>query len=196
MLTELRRKFWIPNCFSVVKRSLKGCIHCKRYNARTIKLNQSSYKEFRLNPTNIPFSNIFIDYIGPFNVKLDSRTTKVYIFIVTCLWTRAINLKVSLDLTTAEFLRSFQLHTFEYGVPQRVLSDLGTQLVAGADIISNFLNDPVSLTYFKENNAEPISFQQYYKGCSKLGSLVESCVKLTKRLLSGSVKNNLLSLRF
>ena len=30
---------------------------------------------------------------------------------------------MSLHLTTAEFLRSFQLHTFEYGVPQRVLSE-------------------------------------------------------------------------
>jgi hypothetical protein len=76
-----------------------------------------------------------------------------------------------------------------------VLSDLGSQLVAGADIISNFLNDAECLAYFKENNARSTTFQQYFKGCNKLGGIVESCVKLTKRLLAGSIKNNVLLLR-
>ena len=42
VLTELRRNYWIPSCFSVVKRVLKDCVHCRRYNGRAIKLNQSS----------------------------------------------------------------------------------------------------------------------------------------------------------
>lgn len=195
VLTELRRRYWIPNCFSVVKRALKGCVHCRRFNSRTLKLNQSPYREFRLNPSNIPFSNVFLDYIGPYLVRVDSGKVKVYILIITCLWTRAINLKISLDLSTGEFLRSLQLHTFEFGVPQLVLSDLGSQLVAGADIITNFLSDPGTQSYFSEHNSKVISFQQYYKGCSQLGALVESCVKLTKRLLSGSVGNNVLEFR-
>ena len=102
-------------------------------------------------------------------MKSNSIRKKIYFLCITCLWTRAINLKVSLDLTTEEFLRSFQLHAFEFGVRQLVLSDLGSQLVAGADIISNFLDDPNVSAYFKENNADFILFQQYYKGCNKLG---------------------------
>ena len=104
-------------------------------------------------------------------------------------------MKVCLDLSTAEFLHVLQLHTLEYGVSILVLSNLSSQLVAGADIITNFSNDPVVQSYFKENNAKSISFQQYYKGCNKLGSLVESFVKLSKLLLSGSVKKNILPLR-
>ena len=63
--------------------------------------------------------------------------------------------------------------------------------MAGADIISNFVDDPVTRSYFCESNSKHISFQQYPKGCSSLGSLVGSCVKLTKRL-SGSVGRNVL----
>ena len=154
---------------------MRLCVHCRRFNGRTIKLNQSDYRDFRLSPCNIPFSNIVLDYIGPFFVRVLSQKINVYILCVTCLWTRAINLKGSLDLSTNEFLRSFQLHTFEYGVPQLVLSDLGSQLVAGADVIANFLNDPNTQAHFKDNCAKIISFEHYYKGCSKLGSIVEAC---------------------
>ena len=38
-------------------------------------------------------------------------------------------------------------------------------------------------------------FEQYFKGCHKLGGLVEICVKMCKRLLNSSIKNNVLTLR-
>ena len=72
------------------------------------------------------------------------------------------------------------------------MSDLDTQLVAGADNISKFIDDPVTGSYLSENNAKRVSFQQYPKDCR---TLVESCVKLTKRLLSGSVGRNVLGFR-
>ena len=133
--------------------------------------------------------------MGPFYVRVNSEKVKVWILCVTCLWTRAINLRISHDLSTTESLRSLQMHTFEYGVPMLILSDLGSQIVTGVDVVGNLLSDPEALSYFRENGESCISFQQYYKGCNKLGSLVESCVKLTKRLLSGAIKNNVLDLR-
>ena len=195
VLNEVRKKYWIPSCFSVVKSVLRQCVVCRRYNSRTVKLNQSSYRDVRLNPSTIPFSNIFLDYIGPFNVKLNSVKVKVWILCITCMFTRAINLKISLDLTTAEFLRSFQIHTFEYGVPQLVFSDLGTQIVAGANTVQTFFNDSETKDYFREHGASVTEFIQYPKGCSKLGSMVESCVKLTKRLLMVSIRTNVLKFR-
>ena len=40
---------------------------------------------------------------------------------------------------------------------------------------------------------KPLSFQQYYKWASELGSLVEICVKMVKKLIFGAVRNNVLS---
>ncbi|XP_068225202.1 uncharacterized protein [Palaemon carinicauda] len=194
VLTELRRYYYIPKHFSVVKKALKQCIHCRRFNNRTIKLNQNSYRVFRSDPPRVPFANVFVDYLGPFNVKNEKATQKIWLLCITCTWSRAINLKVCRSLNVSDFLRGFQLHCFEYGIPQLCISDLGTQLVAGANIISSFINDSQTRLYFEENYVKPLSFQQYFKGCSQLGSLVEVCVKMVKRLIFGAIKNNVLSL--
>ena len=66
---------------------------------------------------------------------------------------------------------------------------MGSQIVAGANLISDFLRDPEVKKYLQENGIKAVEFSQYYKGCNKLGSLVESCVKLVKRLIYISVKN-------
>ena len=102
---------------------------------------------------------------------------------------------MSLDLSTEEFLRSLQLHTFEYGVPTLVLIDLGSQLVAGANIITTFLNDAQTVSYFEENKVCIPKFEQYIKGKHELGSLVESCVKISKRLFFGAIGKTVLGLR-
>ena len=195
VLSELRKFYWIPQYFSQVKTVLRNCTHCRRFNETTLKLNQSTYRNFRLNPVDIPFANVFIDHMGLFQVKVSKEKTKVWVLVITCLFTRAINLHVCSDLSTDEFLRALQLHTFQYGVPQLVLSDMGSQLVAGGNIVQTFLNDSQSENYFRDNNSKVTTFDQYFKGHSQLGSLVESCVKLSKRLLYGAIKNNVLQYR-
>ena len=195
VLTELRKKYWLPCSFSVVKAVLKNCIHCKRFNARGIKLNQSGYRDFRLCPNNVPFSFIALDYAGPYKTRDQDTVKKVYILVITCLYTRAVCLKVSTDLSTKEFLRSFQLHCHEQGVPRFVLSDMGSSLVAASDIITNFLSEPQTSAYFNELGSKLIEFHHYDKGHHELGSLVETCVKAIKRLVSGSIRNNVLSFR-
>ncbi|XP_018025685.1 uncharacterized protein LOC108681191 [Hyalella azteca] len=193
-LTELRRQYFIPSVFSVAKKILRKCVTCRRSNERSIKLNQSSYRDFRVDPPAVPFRHCFIDHIGPFYVRSAGTKVKVWILCITCLWSRAINLKLSLDLSVKEFLRAFQKHVFEFGLPHLVLSDSGSQLIAGSKIISKVLQDPEVEAYCEASDIKITSFQQYPRGCSALGSLVESCVKLIKRLLFGSIGNNVLDL--
>ena len=168
-LSELRKEFWVLCSFSTVKKALKTCVHCRRFNGRTIKLNQSPYRGFRISPPTVPYRYIFIDYFGPYWIRWQGKKSKVWILAITCLWSRAINLKVCLDLSVKSFLRVFQLHCYEFGVPELCLSDQGSQLTAGAKIIENFLNDMDTKSYFIENSVKPLSFQQYYKGHNELG---------------------------
>ena len=153
------------------------------------------YRDFRVDPGTIPFSNVFLDYAGPFNVYIESKCSKVYVLVITCLLTRAINLQVSVDLGVKEFIRSFQLHCFSFGVPKRVISDQGSQIVAGGDVITKFLSSEDVEGYFQGQGSNIVAFEQFYKGRKELGGLVECCVKLCKRLLSGSIKNNILPFR-
>ena len=192
VLSEIRKHFWIPNVFSVVKRVLGDCLHCRRFNAKAIKLPQGYYRQFRLEPSNIPYRSLFLDYCGPFYVRFHGQKTKIYLLIITCLWSRAVNIQICLDLTVSSFLRAFQLHIYEFGLPELVLSDMGSQIVSGAKIITNFLKEPTARSYLTERDIKTISFEQYAKGHSELGSLVETMVKLVKRLLFGSIRNLIL----
>ena len=196
VLAELRKDFWITHAFMTVKKIIKDCLICRRFNSKPISLNQSPYRDFRLSPENIPYRQIYIDFIGPFKIKKENgETGKVWLLILTCLWSRAVNLKICPDLSTKEFLMSFQLHCYEYGMPSLCISDLGSQIVSGTNIISSFIDDYETKSFLKENGIENVEFQQYFKGASQLGSIVESCVKLTKRLLFGAIKNYVLKLR-
>lgn len=97
-----------------------------------------------------------------------------------------------LTLTVEHFLRAFQLHCFEWGVPEFCYSDLGSQIVAGSNLINNHLSDFATIKYFSDRGIKPLKFSQFPKGCKELGSLVESCVKLVKRLIFGAIgRNNL-----
>ena len=99
MLAEMRKKFYIPHYFSVVKRTIKECVLCRGFKERTIKLNQSPYKEWRVCPPNVAYRYIFMDFLGPIEMKRDGKKVKVYLLCVTCMWSRAINLIICMDLS-------------------------------------------------------------------------------------------------
>ena len=193
VLRELRNRFWILSGFSTVRKLLRNCVTCKKVNERPIKLSQNSYREFRSSPSHVPFGSIFIYLIGPINARFEGKVRKTWLLIVTCLYTRAISLHICLSADTPEFLRCLQLHVYRYGMFQLCLSDLGTQLKAGAAVISDFLDDFECAEYFREHGIQKLTFNQYAKGNSALGSLVEVLVKQTKSLIIKSIGKVILS---
>ena len=160
---------------------------------KTIKLNQNSYREFRADPPKVPYRYIFIDYFGDYKIRIGKSVQKMYVLCVTCVWSRHINLIICPDLTVKTFLWALQIHVFQMGMASLILSDMGPQIVAGGNIVSDYLKDAESKNYLEENGIQSMEFEQYVKGHNELGSLVESCVKLTKRLISGAIKNNILN---
>lgn len=187
VLRELRKKFWLLRGFSTVRKVLSQCVTCKRLNERPIKNNQNDYRTFRYDPPKIPFSFIFLDYIGPINVRLEGTVKKMYLLIITCLWSRAISLQITFSADTGDFLRCLQLHIYSHGLFQLCLSDLGSQITAGAKLISNFLDDINCIEFFESHGISKVKFDHYPKGNSELGSLVENCVKQVKALIIKSI---------
>ena len=188
-IRELRRQFHIICFFTAVKKVLNSCITCRKINRHPIKLNQSEYRSFRMDPPTKPFSSVYMDYIGPFTICLAGERKKVWLLAITCLFSRALNLKVCQSANLSDFLRAVQLHCFEFGIFQSFTSDLGSQLQAGASMLYSFLNDFETKQYFEENGMRLINFQHYAKGNSALGSLIESLVKQVKYLIFKSIRN-------
>jgi len=194
LLAELRKTYWVQCVFSTVRKVLKECVTCRRVNARPIAINQSSYRDFRCDPPRRPFDFVFIDHLGGFNISSNNSKCKIWLLMITCLWSRAVNIVVCKDLTMPSFLRALQFHVSEYGLPSRVYSDLGSQIVSGGNVVTDFLKDSEAQRYLRENGVKFEGFDQYFKGNSSLGSLVEVCVKFAKKLIYGSIRNNRLEL--
>ena len=192
VLRELRKKFWILKGFSTVRKILRNCFTCKRVNEKPVNLNQNCYRSFRDDPPKVAFSSVFLDYIGPINIKVNGVSQKVWLLIITCLWSRAVSLQICFTADTQEFLRAVQMHIYEYGMFGSVMSDLGSQITSGMKLIKEFLDDPIVISYFSENNVSKLSFEQYAKGNSALGSVVESLVKQVKSLINKSIGKLLL----
>ena len=186
-ISELRREDHIPRVFSTVKKVLRACVTCKRYNAHPVKLNQALYRDFRHSPPQTPFSSIFIDYAGPWTVTLKGANLKVYLLLITCLWSRAVNIQICKSADVSEFLRAMQLHIYKFGVFQHCMSDLGTQFTSGFALINNFLGDDETKDWLQKRGINSLRFEQYPKGNSALGSLIECLVKQTKRLLNKAI---------
>ena len=192
VLSELRKRFYIPSCFSTVRSILRKCVVCKRFNGRPIQLNQNSYRDFRANPETLPFRNLFLDYIGPIYVKIKGETHKVYLLILSCLWTRAISLQICLDLSVKNFLRAMQLNVYRFGLPSLCISDGGSQIVHGSKIITEHLENPETVAYLNENGIANVTFDQFARGRKELGGLVEIFVKYTKKLIFSAIGKRIL----
>ena len=67
-----------------------------------------------------------------------SKVTKMYVLIITCFFTRAVNLLLCRRIDRKSFLLSFQEHIFSYGVPSRIVSDNGSPIVSSLRIITDF----------------------------------------------------------
>ena len=193
VLKDIRDSFWINHCFSLVSKIVKNCIICKRLNAHPIKINQNDYRPIRKNPPKRPFSAVYLDYIGPFETKLEGRLTKVWLLAVTCLFSRALSLTICRDATTAEFLKAIQIHCYEHGLFQSCISDLGSQIQAGSNILKTFLSDFETKKFLNFYGIHEFDIQHYPKGNSSLGSVIESLVKQVKYLIVKSIKRNVLN---
>lgn len=193
ILSLLRKEFWITNGFVTVKKVLRQCVKCRRVNNRTVKINQNAYRDFRVNPESIPFRNVCMDHCGPFTIKSeDGSNVKVYILVISCFWSRAVNLLVCRNINKDSFLRAFQLHIFDHGIPSVVVSDNGSPIVAGVNQTISYLSDDDSRQFLASRNIQMLKFHPYPAGASKLGGFIESLVKQVKKIMYTSVGRNIL----
>ena len=69
-LMFLREKYWIIRARQNVKRVIRGCVICQRYNARPMQQAMAPLPAARIEQTD-PFSIVGLDYAGPLFVKND-----------------------------------------------------------------------------------------------------------------------------
>lgn len=77
-LNYLRNKFWIPNGFNTVKKYVRSCQRCARFNAKIMTQKMAPLPEPRVNVSR-PFMHTGIDYAGPIEIRTSGgRGQKTY----------------------------------------------------------------------------------------------------------------------
>ncbi|XP_054709054.1 uncharacterized protein LOC129218752 [Uloborus diversus] len=79
-LGYLREKYWIVRGRQNVKRIIRKCIICQRFNSRPMQQDIAPLPSARIEKSN-PFDVIGVDYAGPLFVK--NEDTKYYILLIT-----------------------------------------------------------------------------------------------------------------
>lgn len=129
VLSAIRKKFWIVNGCSAVKRVIGACVTCRRQSAQRCQQLMSPLPIPRAESGWYPFCHVGVDYFGPFLVKRGRGTEKRYGCVFSCLQTRAVHLEVAHSLSTDSFISVLLRFIGRRGCPNDIYSDNGTNFV-------------------------------------------------------------------
>ncbi len=132
-LVLLRTQFWIPAGRSFVRSVIRRCVPCRKVEGRSYSYpDPPGLPSYRINSAP-PFSAVGIDYTGHLFIKTPSNDiVKVYVCLFACCITRVVHLELAEDLSTDQFLLVFRRFCGRRSMPNTVVSDNGSNLVAGA----------------------------------------------------------------
>ncbi|XP_033361819.1 uncharacterized protein LOC117240071 [Bombus vosnesenskii] len=196
----MRLRYWPIDGRSQVWRTLRRCVRCCRANPPPVEYLMGDLPEARITESR-PFTNVGIDYCGPFYIKerrdRNRRKIKTYAAIFVCLATKAVHIELVSDLTTDAFLAALRRFISRRGHCATILTDNGTNFVGAnrelqelrtllqsddhQDRVQNFLTDRQIQWRFNPPNSP------------HFGGLWEAAVKAFKRHLIRVVGTELLT---
>ena len=134
-LAKVRQRYWIPQGRASVKKVLKDCQTCRRWEGGPYQLPKvPALTKERVTGNTYPFEKTGLDYLGPLNVRNTNTQEiyKVWICLFTCLSIRAIHLEVVSDLSAEQFILCLRRFISLYGTPNRIYLDNASQFKLAA----------------------------------------------------------------
>lgn len=123
MLSELREKYWIPKAQTAIRKILSQCTVCKCQRGTTGKQFMADLPRDRLLPDEPPFTNVGIDYFGPFEIKRGRTLIKRYGVIFTCQPLRAVHIEIASSLDTDSCIHALRRFVSRRGQVQTIRSN-------------------------------------------------------------------------
>ncbi len=91
---------------------MSKCVPCRKAKGEPFKLPDSPHYPLSRVTPNQPWTNIGLDYLGPI---VASDHGKVWVLVITCLTTRAVNLELVTKLSAVAFINALERHICTYG---------------------------------------------------------------------------------
>ncbi|XP_039303445.1 uncharacterized protein LOC113004455 [Solenopsis invicta] len=186
-LYTLRQKYWLVDGRNQVRKIVRACVRCFRFEAKAIEYRMGNLPAARVREA-IPFANTGIDFCGPFYIKekkyRNRARVKVYVCVFICMSVKAMHLEIVSDLSTDGFLAALRRFAARRGLPQHVYSDNGTNFIGA----NNQLKELYVLINSDEHRERVSRFASDHRvtwhfippAAPHFGGLWESSVKLFK----------------
>lgn len=185
-LAYIREKFWIVSGLRTVKRELRKCVKCRRFNSESNTQIMADLPEARVTPSR-PFTHTGVDFTGYFEIKANKgrgvKTTKGYVAVFVCLATKAVHLELVSDLSTPGFLAAFRRFCARRGPPSHMYSDNGTNFVGANRVLKKEYKEilqTIDENFFKNTREFDIQWTFNAPAYPSAGGLWEAAVKRLK----------------
>lgn len=129
VICEIRKKFWINDIRSLLRKIKSTCTRCKILKAKPQTPLMGPHPEDRLTPFIRPFTYTGVDYFGPVTVSVGRSKQKRWVAIFTCLTIRAVHTEIAEDLSSDACIICIRNFINTRGIPKRMRSDNGTNFV-------------------------------------------------------------------
>ena len=108
-MTSVRRHHWVPRLRKLVKRTIRGCHGCQKFQARAAANPPPGNLPVDRTQGSHPFLIVGVDYAGPIKYRKHGKVeAKAYIVLYACSLCRALYLDLVPSLETQEFILSLK----------------------------------------------------------------------------------------
>lgn len=82
-LSHLRQRYWVPSANAAIRKLVAKCVVCRGLSGSRGEQHMADLPVDRVTPDHPPFTNVGVDFFGPFEVKCGRKTVKRYGVIFT-----------------------------------------------------------------------------------------------------------------
>lgn len=187
-LTNIRGQFWIVRGKIAVKKFIRSCIKCNRYQASKPYQLMGDLPRHRVEPAR-PFLHAGVDYAGPFLIRSSRmrghKAYKGYIAIFVCMCTKAVHLELVSGYDSEAFIAAFSRFDARRGPCAKLFSDQGTTFVGADAELKSMFRKGTEFCRFVDRKLSEEGTQWHFNppAAPHFGGIWEAAVKSVKHHL-------------
>ena len=190
--SKIRNRFWIPKDTPVIKSVISNCEICRVERGQRYHVPDSpDLPNYRFDVCN-PWRVTYLDMTGHYFIKDKfGNAEKVYFIIFVCASTGSGQVEIAMQATAEAFANSFERFCSKNGVPEKILSDHGSNFVAFNNELQLTSREITKNRFLVDKK---ISWEFLPIGDPHFNGYCERALGILKSIMKKAVKNKLLTL--
>ncbi|XP_075258504.1 uncharacterized protein LOC142350541 [Convolutriloba macropyga] len=137
----VQQQYAVLKLRSILRSIRFNCVLCRIRRTKPVQPMMADLPSERLAFQCPPFTNVGLDYFGPFHVTIRRSSEKRWGFLLNCLTTRAVDVEIAYSMDTNSCVMGIERFIARHGMPLVICSDNGTNFVSTEkELLLCFLN--------------------------------------------------------